>query len=121
MLHNSEPVKPLAVNTEFPQLSETVTIGIAGIVFGAEVPVPAELMHPLRVCVAVYVAAFVTVIEGVVAPVLHNIEPVKPLAVKTELPQLSVTVTDGAAGIVFGAEVPLPAALVHPLTDCVTV
>ena len=57
----------------------------------------------------------------VVAPLLHNNEPVKLLAVKSELPQLFVTVTVGAGGITFGAEVPLPLALVQPFADCVTV
>jgi hypothetical protein len=35
-------------------------------------------------------------------------------AVNTELPQLSVTFTVGADGIILGAEMPLPFALVHP-------
>ena len=64
----------------------------------------------------VYVAASVTVIEGVVAPLLHNKVPVKSVAVNTELPQLLTTVTVGAGGIATGADVPLPAALVHPFT-----
>jgi hypothetical protein len=46
--------------------------------------------------------------------VLHNNDPVNPEAVNTELSQLSVTATDGAAGIALGAAVPLPAGLVHP-------
>ncbi len=62
-----------------------------------------------------------TVMELVVAPLLHNNGPVKLVAVKTELPQLFSTITTGAGGIVMGAEVPLPVALVHPLTVCVTV
>ena len=65
--------------------------------------------------------AVVTVIEFVVAPVLHSNEPVKPEAVNTELPQLLTTDTDGAAGMGLGAAVPLPAVLVHPFTVCVTV
>jgi len=40
----------------------------------------------------------VTVIDGVVAPLLHNKDPVKEPAVNTELPQLFTTVTVGADG-----------------------
>ena len=46
----------------------------------------------------------------------NNNVPVKLLAVKVELPQLSTTVTVGALGNVFGTAVLLPAELVHPLT-----
>ena len=64
-----------------------------------------------------YVPAVAAVIDAVVAPVLHNKEPVKPEAVNTELPQLLTTFTVGAATEGFaGAAVPLPGALVHPLT-----
>jgi len=41
------------------------------------------------------------VIEVVVAPVLHNKEPVTEVAVNVELPQLFTTVTPGAAGNAF--------------------
>jgi hypothetical protein len=51
----------------------------------------------------------------VVAPLLHNGEPVIFEAVKTEFPQLSTTVTVGAPGIAFGADTPLPAGLTQPL------
>jgi hypothetical protein len=54
------------------------------------------------------------VIAAVVALLLHNIDPVKLLAVNTELPQLLDTVTVGAVGITFGSDKMLPAALVHP-------
>ncbi len=63
----------------------------------------------------------ITVIEVVIAPLLHNNVPVKLPAVNIELPQLSCTDTVGAEGIAIGAEVPLPFALVHPLTVWVTV
>ena len=53
-------------------------------------------------------------IDAVVAPVDHN-NPV-PVALKTELPQLFVTVTIGADGIANGAAMPDPVALVHPPT-----
>ena len=54
--------------------------------------------------------------DEVVAPLLHNKEPVNDPAVSTELPQLFTTVTVGATGVVFGAAVPLCATLVHPFT-----
>ena len=59
--------------------------------------------------------------DEVVAPLLHNKEPVKDVAVNVELPQLFTTVTPGAAGINLGAATPLPGRLVHPFTVCVTV
>ena len=60
-------------------------------------------------------------IDDEVAPLLHNSEPVNDPAVNTELPQSLTTDTVGADGVVFGAAIPLPAALVHPSTVCVTV
>ena len=114
MLHNNDPVKLTAVNIELPQLLTTDTAGADGITFGADVPLPVVLTHPFTFCVTVYVAALATVIELVVAPLLHNNEPVKLPAVNNELPQLFTTDTDGADGITFGADVPLPLALMHP-------
>lgn len=46
VLHNNEPVKPEAVNTELPQLLFTATDGAAGVVFGAAMLPPAVLVHP---------------------------------------------------------------------------
>jgi hypothetical protein len=63
----------------------------------------------------------VTVIDEVVAPLLHNNVPVKLPAVNTDLPQLSTTVTVGVDGAAIGADVPLPLKLIHPFTVCVTV
>ena len=61
-------------------------------------------------------------IEAVVAPVLHNSDPVNDPAVNVELPQLFTTFTVGADTLVFtGAATPLPGLLVHPFTVCVTV
>ena len=61
-------------------------------------------------------------IEAVVAPVLHNKDPVNDPAVNVELPQLFTTVTVGADTFPFkGAATPLPGLLVHPFTACVTV
>ncbi len=63
-----------------------------------------------------------TVIDEVVAPLLHNKDPVNEPAVKSEVPlQLLTTVTVGATGVVLGAAVPLRIALVHPFTVCLTV
>ena len=59
-------------------------------------------------------------IEAVVAPVLHNKDPVNDPAVNVELPQLFTTVTAGA-DTCNGAASPLPGLLVHPFTVCVTV
>jgi hypothetical protein len=69
----------------------------------------------------VYVPAVGTIIVVAVAPVLHNKDPVKPEADKTELPQLLVTATAGLAGIALGAAIPEPAELLQPFTVCVTV
>ena len=62
-------------------------------------------------------------IDAVVAPVLHSKEPVNPVAVRTELPQLFTTVTPGAAGIAFTVNVAafeftVPALLVHEARYC---
>ncbi len=62
-----------------------------------------------------------TDIDAVVAPVLHNNDPAAAVE-NVEVPsQLSVTVTTGARGAVFGAAVPLPCGLVQPFTVVVTV
>ena len=53
VLHNNDPVKPDAVNTELPQLSTTVTAGATGVVLGAATPLPSALVHPFIVCVMV--------------------------------------------------------------------
>ena len=62
----------------------------------------------------------VTVIEDVVWPLLHCNEPLA-LVDNMELPQLFVTDTTGAVGVDFGADTPIPGALVHPSTVVVTV
>jgi hypothetical protein len=106
----------LAVKTELPQLLVTDTVGAFGADNGADVPLPVVLVHPLIVCVTVYVAALLTVIVVELAPLLHNNAPVKLLAVKSELPHELTTDTVGADGIDFGAEAPEPVGLVHPFT-----
>jgi hypothetical protein len=73
-------------------------------------------VHPLIVWETLEVPATVTVMEGVVAPLVHNNDPVYPPAVSVELPQLFTTVTVGAAGMGMGAATTLPAALLQPLT-----
>jgi len=55
--------------------------------------------------------------DGVVAPLLHDKEPVKPEAVNIALPQLFDTVIVGVVTEEFnGAATPLPVKLVHPPT-----
>jgi hypothetical protein len=58
--------------------------------------------------------------EEVVA--LPRLQDNVPVAVvdKTELPQLSTSVTVGAGGTVFGVAVAVPAELAQPLTVVVT-
>ena len=121
LLHNKEPLNEPAVNVELPQLSTTDTVSADGISFGVATPLPEELVHPFTVWVTEYVPAVVSVIDEVVAPLLHNKEPVNDVAVNIELPQLFSTVTPGADGIAFGAATPLPEGLVHPFTVWVTV
>ena len=102
LLHKIVP--PVGIDkVELPQLLTTVTTGVAGVATGAAMPEPAALVQPLTVLVTVYVPAVVTVIEAVVAPVLHNIVP--PVGIdNVELPQLFTTVTTGAAGAAFGGD-----------------
>src|SRR5688572_27382877 len=61
---------------------------------------------------------------SVVAPLLHkNVAPAAPVAVSSELPQLLVTDTEGAAGVgltvnIAALEVAVPAMLVHTARYC---
>jgi hypothetical protein len=121
LLHRMFPVVFEAVNVDVPQLLTTATVGTDGVAFGAAVPCAVALVQPFTVCVTVYVALFDTVIDAVVAPLLHRIFPVVFEAVSVEVPQLSATVTVGADGVAFGAAVPCAVALVQPFTVCVTV
>src|SRR5205809_1035318 len=59
-------------------------------------------------------------INEVVSPVFHN---KSPLAVvdNMEFPQLLMSDTDGLAGAVLGAAIPLPARLTHPFIVALTV
>ena len=64
-----------------------------------------------------------TVMEAVVAPVLHKSDPVTDPAVNVELPQLLTTVTTGAEGIAFTVSVAVPElteliVLVHTALYC---
>lgn len=117
VLHNKEPVKPEADNTELPQLLVTVTVGASGVVLGAALPLPGALIQPSVVWVTEYIPAVRTVMDALVSPVLHNNEPVKLEAVNKELSQLLTTVTVGAPGIVFGEAIPVPGELLQPFTD----
>lgn len=60
-----------------------------------------------------------TLIELVVAPVLHSNDPAAVVE-RVDVPQLFTTVTTGIAGVVFGAAVPIPGILVHPFMVVVT-
>jgi putative N-acetylmannosamine-6-phosphate epimerase len=118
LLHNKFPVA-LVDKVDVPQLSTTVTTGVAGVVFGAATPEPAALVQPFTDCVTLYVPAEETVIENVVWLSLHNSVPVAVVD-KVDVPlQLSTTVTTGLDGVVFGAATPEPDALIQPSTDCV--
>ena len=114
-------MKLLAVNNELAQLLATETDGAGGNAMGAAVPLPAILVQPFAVCVTVNVPADETVMELVVAPVLHNTVPTILPAVKTLLPQLLLTVTVGADGTGIGDAIPDPNKLAHPATVWLTV
>src|SRR4030095_11313315 len=101
VLHSNVPVKLVALSNDVPlQLSVTVTVGAFGGFPGLATPLPAADVHPTPTdWVTVYVPAVVTVIDGVVSPVLHNSAAVKFDAVSNDVPsQLSVTITVGAFG-----------------------
>ena len=76
VFHNNNPVTFPAVNTELPQLFAAAIVGADGIGFGADVLLAGWLAHPPTVCRTSYVAELNTVIDGVVAPLLHNNVPV---------------------------------------------
>lgn len=120
VLHNNVPVKLLAVSTELPQLLTVDIEGAVGYNNGTATPEPFGLTQPFTVCFTVRVLLPVTVMDTVVALVLHKSDPVKSLAVNTELPQLFCTVAVGAGGMALGAAVLLPARLVQEFTVCVT-
>jgi hypothetical protein len=123
VLQSKVPVYADAVSVDvILQLSVTETVGATGVVFGDAVPDPGRLTQPLTVWVTVYVPAEPTVIDVVVAPVLHNNEPVKAEAESVDVPlQLLTTDTVGAVGTVLGEAVPEPFELTQPFTVCVTV
>jgi hypothetical protein len=100
---------------------QAVAVSFTGVgtINGLAVPVPTGLIHPATVCVTVYAPAVVTVIDAAVEPVDHN--KLVPVATRSDDPQLSVTVTVGAAGTGVGLAIPEPVVLVHPATVCVTV
>jgi hypothetical protein len=102
-------------SVELPQASISFTNGAEATLIGAAVPEPAALIHPLPLfVVTVYAPPAVTVMEVVVAPVLHNNVPLAVVD-KVELPQASISLTVGADGTLSGAAVPDPDALVQPL------
>ena len=58
----------------------------------------------------------VTEKDETVSPAFHDKEPVNPVAVNNELPQLFATAIPGAGGMATGAATLLVAGLVHPFT-----
>ena len=50
VFHNNVPAE-LVDKVELPQLLTTVTVGVAGIDFGAATPLPKALVHPFIVVV----------------------------------------------------------------------
>ena len=85
----------------------------AAVTAGALEILAVGLTQPFTVRVTVKLAAFVTVIELVVIPLLHRMFPA-PVAVKTEEPQFCTAITVGAEGVARGAVVALAGALVQP-------
>ena len=116
LFHNILPAA-FVDRVEVPlQLFTTVTTGIAGVVFGAAVPLPARLIQPLFEVVTVYTPAVLTIIDEVIAPVFHNKFPVAVVD-NVDVPlQLFTTVTTGAERATSGADVPLPGKLAQPST-----
>jgi hypothetical protein len=71
------------------------------VVFGAATPEPEALIHPLTVCVSVYVPALFAFIDDVVSVVLHNNIP-DAVVDKVDVPsQLLTTLTVGVDGVVL--------------------
>jgi hypothetical protein len=103
------------------QLFTTVTTGVAGVVLGAAVPLPAKLVQPFTVAVTVKLPAVLTVMADVFAPLLHSKVPVAVVDSVDVPSQLFTTDTTGIAGAFLGAAVPLPAKLAQPFTVLVTV
>ena len=121
-LHVNVPVTPDAVIVDVPQLLMTLNTGVLGKALGLAVTALLDaLVHPLDVCVTVYVPAL-TVRGFPVPPSLQVNVPVTPVAVIVDVPQLLMTLNTGALGTALGLAVTaLLDALVHPLDVCVTV
>ena len=80
---------------------EQVILGAVMSAIGAATPEPEALTHPLTVCVSVYVPALLTLIDDVVAVVLHNRVP-DAVVDKVDVPlQLLTTLTVGVDGVVL--------------------
>jgi hypothetical protein len=77
VLHKRDPVYADAVNVDVPlQLSTTEIVGATGAVLGSAKPLAAALLHPAIVCCTTRLPNVLTVIDGVVSPVLHIRVPV---------------------------------------------
>ena len=53
LLHKIEPAAFETVNVDVPQLSATITDGVAGVALGPDVPLPAALVQKPILCVTV--------------------------------------------------------------------
>ena len=120
-LQVSIPEKLLAETVELPQLFTIPNVGAPGTGVGLAVTeLLDELVQPPTVCVTVNEPE--VTVRGLPVPASLQVnEPVKPLAVIVELPQLFVTAKVGAAGAVGFAVTELLAGLTQPLIVCVTV
>jgi len=74
------PVTALDVSSTLPPAQNVVgptavITGADGMGLGIAEPLTAALVQPFTVCLTLYDPVFVTVIEGVVCPLLHNNVP----------------------------------------------
>ena len=105
----------MQVRTVVPVL---LVIPAVGAVLGSAKPEPDALVHPLTVCVTVYVPAMLTMIEDVVSFVLHNKVP-EAVVDKVDVPlQLFVTLTTGV-GTTSGCAIVAVQVVVQPLASVV--
>ena len=80
-------------------------VGADGNALGTAAQKPYKLAHPFTVVFTLYMAAELTVIDGVIAPVDHNKVP-DAVIDNTELAQLFTTFTKGVAGVLLANSEP---------------
>ena len=119
LVYANEATVALAVTQKFCAAAAT---GALGITKGTALPEPAEEGHPFTVCTTVKVVLLEVVVEEDVPPSLQSIVAFAAgVNTSVDNPQALVTLTEGVAGVVFGAATPEPEAEVHPFAVCVTV